>query len=156
MQSTVKKYTRLCPRGNRVKILALIHVAKKKLNLSEENYRAMLFSTTKKHSTKEMSDKELIEVVHSLDKLGFQSTNKNAFNSNTWTNQTGRTRGKYEISLSQERYIKSLWQKVAREKTDEALNSFIKRVCEKNNLESLDKAEASKLIMVLKKLPLTQ
>lgn len=37
------------------KLISLIHVAKNKLKLTDEDYRLILFSTTKKESTKNMN-----------------------------------------------------------------------------------------------------
>ena len=59
-------------KNDRSKIIQLIHIAKSQIGLSDEDYRAVLESTSKKSSCSEMSVFELNEVLKAMKELGFK------------------------------------------------------------------------------------
>ena len=103
---------------NRSKIIQLIHIAKSQIGLSDEDYRAVLESTTKKTSCSDMSLFELNEVLKAMKKLGFKVKKLE-----TKDNEIG-----WDASKEQMDYIKGMWELVARDKSDRALYKFIKRI----------------------------
>lgn len=134
---------------NNKKLITLIHVAKSKLNLSDENYKNILMSVScaygvrsAKDSTKNMSDRELKEVIKLFETLGFTSSNKIKVNKSECVN----------LSYKQVKYIKSLWRSVANIKTDDALNKFLERTTKKNSLSLLNQSDAHAVIVALKKM----
>jgi len=59
---------------------------------------------------------------------------------------------KSDATPSQIRFIKDRWQKVAREKSEDALRAFIKRITKKSylHIDSICKKDAQKIIIALK------
>ena len=102
----------------RAKIIQLIHIAKAQIGLSDEDYRAVLESTAKKSSCSEMTLSELDDTLKAMKKLGFRVKKL----------ETKEIEIGWDTSREQLDYIKGMWELVAREKTDRALYSFIKRI----------------------------
>lgn len=111
--------------------IAIIHVAKVEIGLSDEEYRSILNSNFKVKSSKELTNFQFEKLMIIFKKLGFRQIDKITI------------KQKYRI----EEYIKKL-------KWDEArLKGFIKRqIGIEKNVENLRKEEASKVITGLKKL----
>ena len=127
---------------NRSKTIQLIHIAKSQIGLSEEDYRAVLESTTKKTSCAEMSLFELDEVLKAMKKLGFR-VKKLA----TKESELG-----WDTSKEQMDYIKGMWELVARNKSDRALYQFIKRITGADHPRFMDATAAQKVITALRKM----
>lgn len=97
--------------------LAAIHVAKKQLGLDDDTYRAMLARLTGKQSTKLMSENERLKVIETLRKHGFKKASKPC---------QKRLEGKFAKKL-QALWIAAWNLGIVKNRTDEALMSFIKR-----------------------------
>ena len=127
---------------NRSKIIQLIHIAKSQIGLSDEDYRAVLESTTKKTSCSDMSLFELDEVLKAMKKLGFKVKKLE-----TKDNEIG-----WDASKEQMDYIKGMWELVARDKSDRALYKFIKRITGADHPRFMRSVDSQKVIVALRKM----
>lgn len=127
---------------DRSKLIQLIHIAKSQVGLSDEDYRAVLESTTKKSSCSDMTVFELNEVLKAMKKLGFRVKKLE-----TKENEIG-----WDTSKEQLNYIKGMWELVARDKSDRALYRFIKRITGADHPRFMGAAEAQKVILALRKM----
>ena len=127
---------------NRSKIIQLIHIAKSQIGLSDEDYRAVLESTTKKTSCSNMSLFELNEVLKAVKKLGFKVKKLE-----TKDNEIG-----WDASKEQMDYIKGMWELVARDKSDRALYKFIKRITGADHPRFMRSVDSQKVIVALRKM----
>jgi len=106
--------------------IKLIHVAKSKIGLSEDSYRAILNSFGVQ-SSKELDEARYKELMKTFKGLGFGATMT-----------PGNTGSEYRVdkfnnrllSESQLRKAKAMWytNPNVRVRTDEALNAFVKRI----------------------------
>ncbi len=106
------------------KYIQLIHIAKQKLGIDELSYRAMLERLTGKSSTKQMTIKELSQVLHELEDKGFRNTAKKAVRT------TGKTRTAKPTIVDK---IRVLWramhkQGIIRDGSDTALDQFARNI----------------------------
>ena len=124
------------------KIIQLIHIAKSQIGLSDEDYRAVLESTTKKTSCSDMSLFELNEVLKAMKKLGFKVKKLE-----TKDNEIG-----WDASKEQMDYIKGMWELVARDKSDRALYKFIKRITGADHPRFMRSVDSQKVIVALRKM----
>lgn len=129
-------------RIGRAKIIQLIHIAKAQVGLSDEDYRAVLESTAKKSSCSEMTLSELDDTLKAMKKLGFRVKKL----------ETKEIEIGWDTSREQLDYIKGMWELVAREKTDRALYSFIKRITGVSHPRFMDATDAQKVILALRKM----
>ncbi len=53
---------------------ARIHIAQKQMGMTDEEYRALLFGSTGKESTREMDQREMVRVLADFVRLGWQPT----------------------------------------------------------------------------------
>lgn len=127
---------------SRSKIIQLIHIAKSQIGLSDEDYRAVLESTTKKTSCSDMSLFELNEVLKAMKKLGFKVKKLE-----TKDNEIG-----WDASKEQMDYIKGMWELVARDKSDRALYKFIKRITGADHPRFMRSVDSQKVIVALRKM----
>jgi len=109
--------------------IALIHVAKTELGLSDQAYRAILESNFKIRSSKDLSNFQFEKLMKIFKKLGFR--------------QQEKITAKQVFKI--EEYVKKLdWN-------EKRLHGFIKRqIGVGKNVDKLKKQEASKLITGLK------
>ncbi|MBM3617504.1 MAG: regulatory protein GemA [Alphaproteobacteria bacterium] len=126
----------------RNQLIKLIHVAKKRVCMEEDSYRAMLVRVTKKSSTKDMSELELEKVVKEFERLGFVSTSKRAGK---------RPRCDDEQSTK----IRALWLNLyhlgaLRDPSEEALVAHCKRMTKVQALQWLTSSDADKVIKSLR------
>jgi hypothetical protein len=122
---------------NRREKLALIHLAKKDCALDDDSYRALLVSTAGVSSSSMVeTEQQFKEIMKAFKRLGFVSKSKK------WP----------YCSAFQLQYIKALWAAVAREKTDTALRSFIRRIAHVDDPAFMDKRGATKVILALRKM----
>lgn len=120
-------------------LIRLIHVAKQKVGLTEEEYRALLEGISGKTSSTELTITELEAVLKAFKRLGFQVKKMAAT-----PDEVGRA------TADQIDYIKGLWELSARVKTEAALNAFIKRITGVPYLRWLDKQAAQKVILAVR------
>lgn len=127
---------------DRSKIIQLIHIAKSQIGLSDEDYRAVLESTTKKTSCSEMTLFELNEVLKAMKKLGFKVKKL----------ETREEEIGWDASKAQMDYIKGMWERVARDKSDRALYKFIKRITGADHPRFMTAKDSQKVIIALRKM----
>lgn len=126
----------------RSKIIQLIHIAKSQIGLSDEDYRAVLESTAKKTSCSEMTLFELNEVLKAMKKLGFKVKKL----------ETREEEIGWDASKAQMDYIKGMWERVARDKSDRALYKFIKRITGADHPRFMTAKDSQKVIIALRKM----
>ena len=127
---------------DRSKIIQLIHIAKSQIGLSDEDYRAVLESTAKKSSCSEMTLFELNEVLKAMKKLGFKVKKL----------ETREEEIGWDASKAQMDYIKGMWERVARDKSDRALYKFIKRITGADHPRFMTAKDSQKVIIALRKM----
>ena len=124
----------------RNKELAQIHVAKKALALTDDTYRALLVRVTGKDSTQHMSLTERSQVIAEFKRLG-------------WDPKPKRQHKQYAQALSRKLIMQ--WRDLYKSghvtnKSNAALEAWVKGETGKSNPDWLDKAEANRLIEALK------
>lgn len=103
---------------NRVKAIQLIHIARSKLDITDDAYRLMLCNLTSKDSCSKMNDRELANVLAHLRGRGF--------------NIAGKSREAPMADFPMGRKIWVLWQDLAkaglvRDKSQKALDAWLLR-----------------------------
>lgn len=132
--------------------IAAVHVLKSKLQLTDDDYRALLQSLTKKTSTKDMTDRERQAVRDHLQNLGERMG----------VVKPGRRRApartfaqaKAEAS-PRERKVWALWNQlgrdgVVRDTSGKALNAWVERTVHVTALTFANDAQLDTLIEALK------
>ncbi len=129
---------------NRNQKLALIHLAKKKLGLSDDQYRAVLVAVTGVDSSAQLqSERQFDDLMTRFLSLGFSTRRQNK--RPTWSDF-------WRCTSSQRAQIEVLWKRVARSPTPESLRKFVQRMSGIDAPNWLDKTGATKVILALKKL----
>lgn len=127
---------------DRIKLIQLIHIAKSRLGLSDEDYRIVLEGVAKKQSCSDMSIFELEQVMKAMKKLGFQVKKLEAKEK-----ELG-----WDTSMKQMNYIKGMWELVARDKTERTLYRFIKKITGASHPRFMGASQAQKVILALRKM----
>lgn len=127
---------------SRAQLIALIHVAKRDLGLSEDTYRQALTTATGLSSTKEMAADQLETVLEHFKKRGFQIKPKAA------------TRALADDAQSKK--IRALWlemhqQGIVKAPGEASLAAYVKRLTHVDALQWLSTDQASTVIETLKK-----
>lgn len=121
--------------------IALIHVAKAKLKLSEDNYRDILsgFHVT---TSKDLDVQQFNNLMKVFAGLGFKSTASKNYRASSRVVKEKATED--QIAM-----IRNLWfeSKVVRSKTEEAFQSFVFRITRKININVLNHRD---IVMVAK------
>lgn len=125
---------------DRCRLIKLIHIGKKKLDLDDEVYRALLLGVTGASSCRDCSLPELEQILAAMKKLGFRPKHLPV---------KPLQRGRF-CTEAQRSYIKGLWELASREKTERSLRSMIKRIAGVDDLRFLTKPGASKVILALR------
>ena len=123
----------------RKKLIQLIHVAKSKLQMSDGDYRALLNGVGGKASSAELTVAELEQVLRAIKSLGVTVKKLPV---------TELDRGL--ASDAQLAYIKGMWELVSREKTERALNRFVRRITGAVHLRFLNVYSAQKVTLALR------
>lgn len=119
--------------------IKVIHVGKRQLGLTDDEYRALLAGATGKSSCEVMTLSELGSVLRAMRAAGF--TNK----------RMPPRPGEAPLCSPQKLYyIKGLWELAARNKTEAALNRFVKRIVHVDNIRFLDDRAATRVILALR------
>ncbi len=123
------------------KQISLIHVAKNKLCLSEDYYRAILWGYGGVESSKELDRYGFEAVMGFLGKLGFDSD---------WKQRTfGHRAGM--ATPQQIEFIRKLWQEYTEDKgTDFTLGKWLDRTFKVSALRFITRKDAPKAITALK------
>jgi len=128
------------PQTMRKKLIQLIHVAKGKLALSDDEYRAILMGASGKDSCSDMTILELEKAMKAIRRAGFRVNKRLPLR-------------KEEIGLATKEqllYIKGMWELAATYKTEKALDAFIRRVAKVDSIRFLDVYAAQKTILALR------
>ena len=112
------------------KKLALIHIVKEELHLSDEQYRAILYKVAGVRTAKELQE-------HTFRKLMRYFVRSEHYRINA-----------YGVTMRQKLYIQSIAQML--HWSTEHLNNFIHKYYHKPDIRALTKTEATKLIQSLK------
>ncbi|MGA1868511.1 MAG: phage protein GemA/Gp16 family protein [bacterium] len=112
------------------KKLALIHIIKRELNLSEREYRDILFHAAGVQSAKELSEAKFRKLVNYFVRSKHYRINHHG------------------LTIKQKYYIRFLAQELSWDDTH--LKNFIHKYYKKNDINTLTKKEAIKLIESLK------
>lgn len=132
--------------------IAAIHVLKSKLKLSDEDYRSLLRSLTRKTSTKDMTDKERQAVRDHLQNLG----ERMGVVTQGRRRSSARTFAQVKAEASpRERKVWALWNQlgrdgVVRDTSPKALNAWVERTVHVSALVFANDAQLDTLIEALK------
>lgn len=110
--------------------LAVIHIVKKELSLSDEEYRNILQRVTGVKSARELDDAGFRKLMNFFVRSKYYRINP------------------YGLTIRQKLYIKYLTREVAWDEPH--LNNFIRKYYHKAGLDKLTKKEAIKVIEALK------
>lgn len=134
------------PRNSAVtkKQIALLHVAKRDLGLTDDDYRAILARYGRAESAADLTQSGFTAVMKYLTALGFRST---------WTQRTYGYRPTM-ATPPQVDLIRSLWQKFSGkpDPDDIELNKWLDRFHKISSLRFVDNKKAAKVISALKKM----
>ena len=132
---------------------AAIHVLKSKLQLSDDDYRALLKNLTQETSTKNMTDKERQAVRDHMQNLAERSGVAKPLRRRT----PGRTFAQAKAEASpRERKVWSLWHQLHRDglvhdTSPAALNAWVQRTVHVTALAFATSAQLDTLIEALKR-----
>lgn len=126
------------------KLIQLIHIAKGQLGLDDDTYRHALHSVTGQSSTKQMTIKQLNDVLDHFKAKGFKV-------------KPAKKAGKVkQADDNQSKMIRSLWIQLhkvgkVRNPSEAALAKYVERQTGKSALQFLSTKDASRVIESLKK-----
>lgn len=126
--------------SNRRSMIAKIHVAKKQLDMMDDDYRQLLFNTTGKVSSAKCSDAELAQIVKAFEAKGFKPL---------------PTKGRKTADHPSARKARALWISLyhlgeVRNSSEKALESFARQQLQVARLQWADQSQSYKLIEALK------
>jgi len=128
--------------SRRKKFIQLVHIGKAKMGLSEEAYRAFLDGVCGRDSAAKMTMKQLEQTLKAMRQNGFSSHTPNRV----------KPEEKGWATLEQLEYIKGMWAKCARNKSDAALLAFVNRIAHVQALRFLTVHTAQKVILALREM----
>ncbi len=112
------------------KKLAVIHIVKKELGLSDQEYRDSLEKVTGVRSAKELDDKAFRKLMNYFARSNYYRSRRDG------------------LTLRQKLFIKNLQQQLGWQEVH--FTNFLKKYYKKSNLDDFSKKEASKVIESLK------
>ncbi|MDR0877245.1 MAG: regulatory protein GemA [Treponema sp.] len=131
------------PLSNKKGKMALIHIAKNAVAITDEDYRSLLSGAAGIDSAADIEwEYQFTAVMKAFENLGFKSDRKQGKTRPRWEDEWGGTAG-------QRAKIEVLWRTCARNKTDKALRAFIKRITHVDHPRFLNAALARKVIIAL-------
>lgn len=124
------------------KQISLLHVAKKQLNLADEDYRAVLLRYGRRESARDLDQSGFDHVMKYMTAIGFRST---------WTKRTFGYRPTM-ATPAQVDLIRSLWVKYLGKPdvNDTELNNWLGRFQKISALRFVDNKKAAKVISALR------
>lgn len=123
------------------KQIALVHVAKRDLKLTDDDYRYILRRMSGVESSADLCQKGFEKVMAFFTGLGFRST---------WTKRTYGNRAGM-ASPKQVELIRSLWRKyVPDDETETGLNAWLDQFHKVSAVRFIDSVKAAKVIFALK------
>lgn len=106
----------------RNRLIQLVHVAKRELNLDEDIYRSVLSDLTDKSSCAKMSIKELEVVIEHFKTVGFKVKARKRYSPKATTNTVG------QVAKLRAVWINMHKQGIVRDSSEQALDSYITRM----------------------------
>jgi len=125
--------------NKRGKLIRLVHIGKSKMGLTDDTYRAFIDGITGKISCVEMTVRQLESVLRAMRKHGFPLAPNRV-----------KAEEKGRASAAQLEYIKGMWAKCARNKSDRALRVFVSRIAKVKSLRFLTERSAQDVILALR------
>jgi hypothetical protein len=107
--------------------------------LTEDAYRALLEGVTGKQSCADMTGRQLAAVLGAMRWNGFDGAPRRV-----------RPDERGQATAAQLEYIKGMWQKCARNKSDAALLAFVNRIARVKSLRFLTVRTARNVILALR------
>jgi phage gp16-like protein len=120
----------------------LIHLAKRKINLADADYRAMLQHVAGVESSNNLDDASFSAVMAELGRLGFHTVQQ--------APQFGERSG--WATEAQLNYIRSLWRKYAGTEDEVGMRHFLQKHFNVSSLRFLDSATVPKVIVTFKRM----
>jgi hypothetical protein len=120
-------------------LIRLIHIGKAKMALTDDAYRAFLEGSTGKHSCTDMSARQLEAVLRAMRGNGFEQKPCRV-----------KDEDRGMANTAQLEYIRGMWQKCARNKSDAALLAFVNRIAHVKSLRFLTVQSARNVILALR------
>jgi len=112
--------------------LAVIHILKKELQLSDDEYRKILRNVAGVTTSKDLDEQKFKKLMHFFVRSKYYKINQNG------------------LTIKQKLYIRYLGNELSW--TEEHLANFIRKYYKKDDIDNLSKIDASKLIESLKKI----
>lgn len=122
------------------KKIALVHVGKSKLGLSEADYRKLLRLIGGVESSKDLSNDTFAELMHCFKLLGFESDAARA----TYSDRPGMA------TPAQVLLVRFLWEKFAGRYEERELNHWLERYFGVSSLRFADRDTIGKALTALK------
>lgn len=128
--------------SERLRLIRLVHVAKRELQMDDDTYRGILSAKFNKDSAADLSILELESLIKHLKSCGFKVNRKKG----------GRTLA----TDAQSSKIRALWlalhkAEIVRDSSEQALAAFVKRTAKVDALQWLSSCQAILIIENLKK-----
>ncbi len=130
----------------RQKLVRLIHVAKRDLNMDDDVYRAILLKIGKTESSSKMTVPELERTLEHMKRCGFKVRSKISKN----------VKSRPLADDAESKKIRALWiflheMGLVRNSSEAALAAYVKRMTGVETLQWLDREQAKSMIESLKK-----
>lgn len=137
-------------RAERVRLVKIIHVARRELQLDDATYRLMLTNVTGKDSTTAMEPRELSAVLAHLKRKGFKVRRS------ATTAAPAPRKDRRQASSPSARKVRALWLFLhrlgaVRDSSERALATYCKRIVKVDDLEWADGQALDLLIETMKK-----
>ncbi len=120
----------------------LIHLAKRRINMSDEDYRAMLMRVAGVRSSNELTEAGVTAVMAEFGRLGYQTIQNAAKYGERWGMAT----------QAQLDFIRSLWRRYAGTEDEGGMIRFIEKHFGVSSLRFLDFPTAQKVIVTFKRM----
>lgn len=122
----------------RTRLIQLIHVGKRELQLDDDTYRALLMRETGSDSCKAMRLDELDKVLSVMERQGFKRK-KSANSKQTKKRLSPKTQGKPDVISK----IRALWitmakEGIIRDGSETALDAYVRRMTKNQNFKGID------------------
>ncbi|MCH5051166.1 gp16 family protein [Pectobacterium aquaticum] len=126
---------------NRNQLIKLIHVAKRDRKLDDDTYRQFLVNYAGVNSTRDMTERQLQQVLDAMKQLGFKVKSTKPH--------------KITATDAQSKKIRALWLEMSdagyvRDSSERAINAYVHRITDVGRLEWLSTDQASRVIESLK------
>ncbi len=128
----------------RNKMLGIIHMQKKKLNLCDEDYQTLLYAITGKDSAKDLTEhKELTDVISALNReLSIRGMSKFYYNNRKRGENVGTKKGSFLFAVQAKAHA------VLGSDSDKRLQGFLQKM-NKTTLEECDSQELRRVMGLL-------